>query len=440
MLHRVVVGVGAASSSSSRRPPASWRALVNTTSSRSSSSISGANDSKREEAEMGEPVADRPGFEFSKIGLLGGGRMAEAILAGVVKEELLDPSKIVVYDVNRERLDYLRKTFGISVASSVAATCNTDLFVVCVKPQNLPGVWGSMRKHLKPQSVLLSIVAGVPMGDFAELAGTARVVRTMPNTPATIQKGMTVWCCSDDVSRAQRDSVAKFLSSLGEQHFVQDESYLDMATAVSGSGPGYVLMILEALIDGSVHLGFSREVATKLVLQTVYGTTALAMKVREGKGPGDGRRGGGGWCGGGGGGGGVSSINPFRSGSPPTLTTPSTRRGCTRQSSATASRRPRGRRHRRSTYWRRAASALCLLMRCGLLTGDRWSLATWTRTSGPGGVSSRTRSEQARLGFASAKAAQLKEESKQPNKAHWRQTRLCLQTIWTFSLSPHAPA
>lgn len=80
------------------------------------------------------------------------------------------------------------------------------------------------------------------MNDFMELAGTSRVVRTMPNTPATVQKGMTVWCCSDDVSKGQRDSVAKFLSSLGEQHYVQDESYLDMATAVSGSGPGYVLV------------------------------------------------------------------------------------------------------------------------------------------------------------------------------------------------------
>lgn len=91
---------------------------------------------------MAEPVADAPGFEFKKIGLLGGGRMAEAILAGVVKEELLpDPSKIVVFDVNRERVDYLRKTFGVSVASSIPAVCNTDLTVICVKPQNLPGVW-----------------------------------------------------------------------------------------------------------------------------------------------------------------------------------------------------------------------------------------------------------------------------------------------------------
>lgn len=253
-------------------------------------------------------MADSPGFEFSKIGLLGGGRMAEAILAGVVKEELLDPSKIVVYDVNRERLDYLKRTFGVTPASSVAATCATDLTVVCVKPQNLPSVWGAMRKHLKPTSVLLSIVAGgagevwrFGMGQREEAgkAGTHnptqikqrhahphrraderlhRAGRHLPRgahhaqhardgaeghdgcvyiclscsytfdgracsqTTHTHKCPTTVWCCSDDVSKAQRDSVAKFLSSLGEQHYVQDESYLDMATAVSGSGPGYVLV------------------------------------------------------------------------------------------------------------------------------------------------------------------------------------------------------
>jgi len=87
------------------------------------------------------------------------------------------------------------------------------------------------------------------MSKFIENTGNTRIVRTMPNTPATIQKGMTVWACSDDVTLTQRNSVAKFLSSLGEQHFVHDELYLDMATAVSGSGPGYVLLILEALID-----------------------------------------------------------------------------------------------------------------------------------------------------------------------------------------------
>jgi len=91
--------------------------------------------------------------------------------------------------------------------------------------------------------------SGMTMSNFSENTGNTRIVRTMPNTPATIQQGMTVWACSDDVSLSQRNSVAKFLSSLGEQHFVQNELYLDMATAVSGSGPGYVMLILEALVD-----------------------------------------------------------------------------------------------------------------------------------------------------------------------------------------------
>ena len=157
---------------------------------------------------------------------------AQAILAGMLKEQLIDPDKVAVFDVNRERLDYLKKEFGVAASSSVGSVCKkADLLVVCVKPQNLNAtLWGQIRKNLLPKTVLLSIVAGVSMQDFEHLAGSTRVVRTMPNTPAMIQKGMTVWCCSADVDKAQRDSVAKFLSSLGEQHFVKDEGYLDMAT------------------------------------------------------------------------------------------------------------------------------------------------------------------------------------------------------------------
>ena len=207
--------------------------------------------------------------------------MAEAVIEGAMKEQLLEPEKVYVYDTSKPRLEYLRKTFGVHASSSAAAICkNTDLIIVAVKPQNLSQkFWGQLRENLTPNSVLLSIVAGVTMDDFQKNTGCTRIIRTMPNTPAMIQKGMTVWTASDAVSKPQRDSVAKFLQSLGEQHFVHEEVYLDMATAVSGSGPGYVLLILEALIDAAVHLGFPREHASKLVLQTVYGTTALAMKT-----------------------------------------------------------------------------------------------------------------------------------------------------------------
>lgn len=206
--------------------------------------------------------------------------MSEAIIEGFLKEQLIKPERISVFDVNRARLEFLKKEFGVGTSSSVAATCkNADLVIIAVKPQNLSDkLWAQLKEHLSPQSVLLSIVAGMTMSNFSENTGNTRIVRTMPNTPATIQQGMTVWACSDDVSLSQRNSVAKFLSSLGEQHFVQNELYLDMATAVSGSGPGYVMLILEALVDAAVHLGFSRDIASKLVLQTVYGTTALAMK------------------------------------------------------------------------------------------------------------------------------------------------------------------
>lgn len=109
-----------------------------------------------------DPVADAEGFDFHRIGLVGGGKMSEAIIEGFLKEELIDPERISVYDVNRARLDYLKKEFGVGASSSLAATCKkADLVIIAVKPQNLTDkLWAQLRGNLPPQSVVLSIVAG----------------------------------------------------------------------------------------------------------------------------------------------------------------------------------------------------------------------------------------------------------------------------------------
>lgn len=115
-----------------------------------------------------DPVADAEGFDFHRIGLVGGGKMSEAIIEGFLKEELIDPERISVYDVNRARLDYLKKEFGVGASSSLAATCKkADLVIIAVKPQNLTDkLWAQLRGNLSPQSVVLSIVAGKDMWDW----------------------------------------------------------------------------------------------------------------------------------------------------------------------------------------------------------------------------------------------------------------------------------
>jgi pyrroline-5-carboxylate reductase len=138
-----------------------------------------------------------------------------------------------------------------------------------VKPQNTTSLFKKLHGRVPKDAVILSIIAGVPVEDYVEGLGHRKVVRSMPNTPATVRQGMTVWCCTSELCAEERDSVGRLLGTMGLQQYVSDETYLDMATAVSGSGPAYVLLVIEALIDSSVHMGFPRDMATKLVLQTV---------------------------------------------------------------------------------------------------------------------------------------------------------------------------
>ena len=134
-----------------------------------------------------------------------------------------------------------------------------------------------LKGHLRPDSLALSIIAGARIENIAQGLLHSGIVRAMPNTPAQIGQGITVWTASVDVSEAQRRQAEIILGALGEQVFVDDEDYLDMATALSGTGPAYVFLFMEAMVDASVHLGFSRHVAEKLVLQTVKGSVEYIL-------------------------------------------------------------------------------------------------------------------------------------------------------------------
>jgi pyrroline-5-carboxylate reductase len=133
-----------------------------------------------------------------------------------------------------------------------------------------------LRGHLRRQDLLISIIAGAPIKNLADGVAHAAVVRAMPNTPAQIGQGITVWTATPEVSDLHKEQAKAILGSLGQEIYVDDERYLDMATALSGSGPGYVFMMMEAMIDAGVHLGFSRRVAEQLVFQTMRGSVAYA--------------------------------------------------------------------------------------------------------------------------------------------------------------------
>ena len=218
-------------------------------------------------------------FTDQNVAFIGGGIMGEAMIRGLITRDIVAPEQIIVADPMAERLDDLRGRYGIRVTVSNAEAAESgQVIVLSVKPQNLAEVMPGIRGHLRRQDLLLSILAGTPICKLADGVAHAAVVRAMPNTPAQIGQGMTVWTATPEVTTDQRGQAQAILGALGVELFVGDEGYLDMATALSGTGPAYIFMFMEALVDAGVHLGFSRRVSEQLVFQTMRGSLEYAAQ------------------------------------------------------------------------------------------------------------------------------------------------------------------
>jgi len=195
--------------------------------------------------------------------------------------------RVTVYDVSTKAMKEVQKTFpNIQTAQSIGdAVTDADMIVLAVKPQNInDDFWAQFpnqtndkksnnTKHhsLRDDAIMLSICAGVPLERYAK-SGVGKIVRSMPNTPSTISQGMTVWCCTPTLTFEDRDVVSRLLHSIGKAIYVDDEKFVDMSTSISGSGPAYIFMLMEAMIDAGVHMGFPRDTATTLVHHTLLGT------------------------------------------------------------------------------------------------------------------------------------------------------------------------
>ena len=206
--------------------------------------------------------------------------MAEAILHGVLSGKLAAPEDISVGEPVAERREYLSSQFGVIADSdNLKIVKQADLVLFAVKPQDLGSVMGQLKGHLDPQQAALSIVAGARMATIMDGLGHSSVIRVMPNTPAQIGAGMTLWTCSEGVDASKREMTQSVLGTIGEEIYVSDEKYMDMATALSASGPAYVFLFIEALIDAGVYVGMPRDMARTLALQTVFGSTKLVMET-----------------------------------------------------------------------------------------------------------------------------------------------------------------
>jgi len=216
-----------------------------------------------------------------KIGFVGGGNMAEAILSSILTKELSRPEEIIVSDVAETRRDYLQKRFHIQVtANNLEAAKGREIVILAVKPQVLNEVMAGLKNQLKDDQLVISIIAGKSINTLNSGLAHNCIVRSMPNTPAQIGEGMTVWTATSSVTPGQRRYAASILGVMGLEIAVDDEKYLDMATAVSGSGPAYVFLFVESMIAAAVQLGFTPEIAQKLVMQTLLGSSHFAAKIR----------------------------------------------------------------------------------------------------------------------------------------------------------------
>ena len=215
----------------------------------------------------------------TSLAIIGAGAMGEAMLAGLVDRRLMDAGRVTCSHPRVARRDALAAAHGVRVsADNVAAAQDADIVLLAVKPQMLGGVMKELTGHLRATQLVISVIAGASTRALAGGLRHPAVVRSMPNTPAQIGQGVTVWYATEAVDERGRDQVRTMLGALGREFEVHDERQVAMATAVSGTGPTFIFLYIEALTDAAVHLGFPRHVARELVLDTMSGSAQFALQ------------------------------------------------------------------------------------------------------------------------------------------------------------------
>jgi pyrroline-5-carboxylate reductase len=228
-------------------------------------------------------MADTNPLSNCRLAFIGCGVMAEAIIAGLLRRKLVGPEQVVgshprqvkygieMFESNRETV----------TDTAPEALDESSVVVLAVKPQRLHGVLEELKGALVKEQLVVSIVAGARIETISEQLLHASVVRTMPNTPAQIGEGVTAWTASSEVTEKQETQVSAMLEALGKTVRVENERQIDMATALSATGPTYIFLVMEALIDAGVHMGFSRHVAQDLVHQTMLGAVLFARESHK---------------------------------------------------------------------------------------------------------------------------------------------------------------
>jgi pyrroline-5-carboxylate reductase len=214
-----------------------------------------------------------------KLALIGCGFMGEAMLSAIIGRSVAPSEDVRVAEINEERCNIVRSRYHVHATDDVLdASGGAEIVIFAVKPQEFDKAARSLQGKLRREQTVVSIMAGVPIDRIARALSHAGIVRVMPNTPAAVGEGISVWTATPEVDAATREQVGAILGAMGREAYVdpQDERYLDMATALSASGPGFVFMLMEAFVDAGVHIGFKRNVAERLAVQMFLGSAKYA--------------------------------------------------------------------------------------------------------------------------------------------------------------------
>src|SRR5882724_5294551 len=241
---------------------------------------------------MANVLSNSDALNGARLSFIGCGVMAEAMIAGLLSKNLVKPEQVVASHPREERRAELQGKYSIRLfennreAVSAAPSVNNKeaasaIVVLTVKPQRLGVILGELREVVKSDQLVISIVAGARVEMIADALQHKSIVRAMPNTPAQIGEGMTVWTATPEVSETRQAQIHAVFGALGREMHVEEERMIDMATALSATGPTYTFLVMEALIDAGVHMGFSRHVAEELVLQTMLGSVLFARGSRK---------------------------------------------------------------------------------------------------------------------------------------------------------------
>ena len=215
-----------------------------------------------------------------RLGLIGSGNMAEAIIKGLLKSNILTPEQIITSDVNRKRLDFISSHYGVNTTDdNKKVVKSADLIILAVKPDTIGKVLNEIKELINSTKIIISIAAGITTSFISKTINKrTKVVRVMPNTPALVLSGASVLYFNTLLNNNEKIQAKRIFESIGIVEIVENEYLLDAVTGLSGSGPAFVAMFIEALLNGGVKMGLSKDLALRIAAQTVYGTAKLVLE------------------------------------------------------------------------------------------------------------------------------------------------------------------